>query len=243
MSQFMHKFGEFWGAWGPWISIGLIPTIIAGLSISPKTRPSAGTVEKIWNVFKQFLSALSLLTFKDQPGTFQAPLKLGKLRRKKVKESGETKSGGGTDPGCAAGILLLLVLTVTPILPGCCALTGSCKEGDTAGQIATGVIDCAKEAIKSQAAHLLPTIMAILVGGAPNWQAQLDSLKAMGIDAGACALATASTQLLALSVPDPNEGMTAGPEKLKARAKAKSDAQKAEDYLKANKLKTINVPQ
>jgi hypothetical protein len=78
----------------------------------------------------------------------------------------------------------LLVFTLT--LSSCCIFRGDCKSKP--GQIATLVVDCALEAVKTQAVELLPAVIAIITSGGTNWMVLLDTLKGMGIDALACAL-------------------------------------------------------
>jgi hypothetical protein len=82
--------------------------------------------------------------------------------------------------------LLLIVPLFCLTISSCCVFRGDCK--DKPGQIATLVIDCALEAVKTQAAELLPAVIAIITSGGTNWMVLLDALKGMGIDALACAL-------------------------------------------------------
>lgn len=181
MQEFMDKLSDFWAEWGPWISFALIPTIITGLSVSPKTEKAAGTVQKIWNTVKKFLDVLSVAKFKDAPGTFQAPLKVTKLAPK--KKNPESKSG----PGCAALVLLL----------GLSAMQPACSQIKNAGSEAADVVfDCTVAAVQSSAAQLLPAIVAILTGSAPNWKQMLEAFtKEFGSDAVACALQNAASEL------------------------------------------------
>lgn len=189
MEDFMQSFGEFWKTWGPWISVSLIPTLIAGLSISPKTKPAAGKVEKIWNGLKTLLGMLSVVTHKDEPGTFQLPLKMGKVVKRKKKDKTDV-SNTPTGPGCAAG-LLIIAFSTTPMQMGC-----SWFKSDTAKQIADGAIQCAIQSVQSNARSLLPTILAILTGKADNWKQQVEAIaKEFGRDATACALVIASQEL------------------------------------------------
>lgn len=225
----MESFRQFWQSWGPWISIALVPTIIAGLSVSPKTKEAAGFMTKAWNAFKSLLGVLSIATFKDQPGTFQLPLKLGKLTKK-------------TPPTTA----LIVGLWLSLLSCGCCAWTHSCREDNHGGQAVTSAIDCTIAAVRSQMNHFAPTVMAILKGGAPDWQAQLDSLKKTGSDALACAIQQASMELLAMSTPPPGENAGASPEVLKARAEAAEAKKKATSYIATNKFtfkKTAAAPE
>ena len=224
MQKFMEQFGEFWKVWGPWISISLIPTIIAGLSISPKTAPEAAFVSKAWGMIKQFLSFFSLATFKDDAGTFQAPKVLSVPFRMVFKK---------TPPPTA--LILFFVMGATT-LSGCCAWTGTCGKDDVGGQVATGAINCGKAAIIKEIANLLPTVLAVLTGGAANWDTQLNALGGVGADALACAIQQATGQLLTKSTP-PASAPAAGPEVMKERAVAAEGAQKGNEYMAKKKWK------
>jgi hypothetical protein len=217
MEEFMVSFRHFWSEWGPFIAVYLIPTIITGLSVSPKTQEAAGWVAKIWGFVKKILAIFSVATFKDEPGTFQVPV-ANKNLKAMVKKGGK------------GAVSLLLIGGLILSQSGCCTWTGTCES--KAGKIVTEVVNCAKESIKSQAFHLLPAVAAIITGGAPNWKDQLDSLKAMGWEALACALSQVSQELLAMS--NPPENFSAGREQLKEIAKAKSDLSKIDEYIKEN---------
>lgn len=101
MYTVLEHINAFWAAYGEWITVALIPTVIAGLTISPRTEKAAGWIPKIWDTIKMVMGFLSLLTHKDQAGTFQLPLKAGKLLPKKkdadvevaVEETSEEKKG------------------------------------------------------------------------------------------------------------------------------------------------------
>jgi len=82
------------------------------------------------------------------------------------------------------------------------------KNGGKAEDI---IVDCGKEAIKTEVAHLLPAILAILTGNAPDWQAQLVALESVGKDAVLCAVAEAQTKFVM-------EHATAGPDSPVAKA-------------------------
>ena len=72
MSATLTGLRAFLTAYGPWILGSLIPSLIVGLTISPKTQGVAAVLKKILDFF-------SVLTHKDVAGTFQLPFKLGKL--------------------------------------------------------------------------------------------------------------------------------------------------------------------
>lgn len=181
MQEYINKFSEFWIEWGPWIGLALIPTVITGLSLSPRTEKAAGVVKKIWEYTKKLLDVLSVVTFKDKSGTFQLPLKVTKLAPK------NKKSGDKSGPGCAAMILII----------GLSATQPSCSWFKDAGSKAADVsFDCTIAAVQSNAAHLLPAVMAILTGKAPNWKQMLEAFtKELGADAVACALQEAAIEL------------------------------------------------
>jgi len=93
--------------------------------------------------------------------------------------------------------LLLIIPIFCLTLSSCCIFRGDCKSKP--GQIATLVIDCAIEAVKTQAVELLPAVIAIITSGGTNWMALLDTLKGMGIDALACALQQTGQEVQNLS--------------------------------------------
>src|SRR5690349_24545766 len=98
LSTIWSNFSAFWEAYGPWIGAALLPAIITGLTLSPKTEGAAGVVQKVWNGIKMVMDFLSVLSHKDKPGTFQLPLKAGAAVAMIVKK-----------PGGPATILLVFV--------------------------------------------------------------------------------------------------------------------------------------
>ena len=72
----------FFSTYWPWIVTALIPTLITGLSLSPKTAPEAAWLQKALDYLKKVLSVFSVATFKDQVGTFKLPLFLDKIIKK-----------------------------------------------------------------------------------------------------------------------------------------------------------------
>jgi hypothetical protein len=90
-------------------------------------------------------------------------------------------------------IVPIFCLTVS----SCCIFRGDCKSKPD--QIATLVVDCAIEAVKTQAIELLPAVTAIITSSGSNWMVLLDTLKSMGIDALACALQQTGQEVQNLS--------------------------------------------
>jgi outer membrane murein-binding lipoprotein Lpp len=89
------------------------------------------------------------------------------------------------------GIVFALAVGVL-MLSGC----ASWWRSDTAKHVRRDAIDCTVEAVKANAAHLLPAITAILSGNAPNWRDQVGAFaKEFGVDATACALQHAAIDL------------------------------------------------
>ncbi len=87
--------------------------------------------------------------------------------------------------------LFVAFLCLSVSLPSC-AWWGS----DTSTAIRRSTIDCTVEAVKANAAHLLPVVMAIVTGHAPNWREQLATFgKEFGRDALACSLQMAAIEL------------------------------------------------
>jgi len=112
-----------------------------------------------------------------------------------------------TRPSLFAFLLCILMIS------GC----ASWWRSDTAQKIRRDAIDCTVEAVKANAAHLLPAIAAILSGSAPNWRDQVGAFaKEFGVDATACALQHAAIDLQQVvaptgAAPTPeNEGSFAG---------------------------------
>ncbi len=198
----MDTIRSFWETWGPWISLALIPTLITGLSLSPKTKKYATWIGETWDKIKPGIALFSVATFKDQPGTFKAPLTTG------IKTDPEDKPlPPPAGPGCAA-IVFVLMTSLSPTLASCAWLSSS---GSKAKEV---VIDCTVEAVKANAAHLLPIVMAILTGTSPDWKKMLEGFtKELGRDAVACALNNAAIELQAKI---PAEGPGDDPEATKA---------------------------
>jgi hypothetical protein len=180
----MQSFRTFWATWGPWICLSLIPTIITGLSVSPKTAKAVPIIQKVWDALKSFLDMFSVATFKDKAGTFQLPLKLGKLFTK-----------NNTPP--TVGLILIMALTLPQT--GCCKLFGMCDGTDQA------LVDCASQAALTNAPQLLPIVKGILTGQSEGWMGKIwDLIKEFGRDAVACAMQQVGQDLLA-SVPPGGE--------------------------------------
>jgi hypothetical protein len=179
MQNFLNWLSAFFASYGPWILTALIPTIITGLSKSPKTAGAVTWVQKGANILKQVMDFLSVLTHKDVPGTFQMPLKLNR------KKKGPPSVG----PGCAA--IMALALLASSSQSACGWI-----HSDTVNDIKNSTIDCTIEAVKSNAASLLPVVMTIVTGSSGNWKQQLAAIgKEFGRDALACSLQMAAIDL------------------------------------------------
>ncbi len=202
MSSAISAFQDFWATWGAWISLALIPTIITGLSLSPKTRDVATSMQKVWDGIKKMLDLLSLATHKDSPGTFKLPLKRSPLPPDKAVEPEQSTPDDPNPPQPPpppAMLTLLIALSVSST--GC-----SWLRGDTATKIKEDIIDCTIAAVESGSRNLLATVLSILTGGSPNWKDQLEAFtKEFGRDAVGCALVLASQELMK-AVPLTSEG-------------------------------------
>jgi hypothetical protein len=228
MSSF-QILGSFLKVWGPWITLSLIPTLIVGLSKSPKTR---GFVD----ILKYALQFLSVVTPADHAGTFKAPLTATVKLPPKKDEPPDL-------PGPPKG-----KRTPTPLGPAIMILCGSllglgvsnvagCSWFTTVGKGSReGVINCGIESVMSDAKNLYVTIRAIVTGGAVNWKEQLDSLKTLGEDALACALQVVGDELQQQSVP-PTDAAGDSPAKSKMRAVSAQGARKTELYLQEKNWK------
>lgn len=89
--------------------------------------------------------------------------------------------------------LLIPLLIFTLTLSSCCVFRGDCTSKP--GQIATLVVDCTIEAVKTAATDLLPAVIAIITSGGSNWAGMLDLLKGAGFDALACSLQQAGQEV------------------------------------------------
>lgn len=240
MSGFLESLRQFWASYGSWITVALIPTLITGLSLSPKTAPAAAAIQRVWDFIKQILSYFSFATFKNEAGTFQLPIIGGvkmtqklKSERRMLKEMQQKKRD--LDP--PGGVMALVLVFIALANQGCCTWTGTCT--DKAGQIGTEVVDCGQAALSTTILNLVPTVLAIVTGGAPNWSAQLDALAGVGKDALSCALAVVMRQIQdALMTPKAVDSE----EDLKERAKAAVAVEKGKSYLLQRNIKTTNVP-
>jgi hypothetical protein len=172
-----------------WLLVGvLIPSIITGLSKFP-----GPTTNKIIAILQMVIDILGVTTHENSPNTFKFPLT-------RSKPPGWVKPEKTAKPSLAPVTMLLIpVLMLT--LGSCCVFRGDCKT--PAGQIATTVVNCTIEAVKTGAIQLLPAVIAILTGNAPNWMEQLDALKVLGLDALACALQQAGQEVQNMTAPNP----------------------------------------
>lgn len=202
---------QFWKTISPWVLGSLIPSIITGLSLLPKTAGAGATLKK-------FLALLSVLSFKDDDATFKAPLRVTAKKKSKKKVDNVGKD-------CAAGMALLLIVS---LLNGCVPGQPKLENAKQA------VIFCAATAVKNAVVSFLPTIISILTNQPVNWQAQLDALKGLEPEAVACATRAAIDQLKQEASAPTTPG--AGLEEMKKRAKASNAAKLGEEYLK-----TLNV--
>lgn len=169
MTTFLENLSAFWAEYGLYINAAVIPTIITGLTLSPKTAKAAGWVPKIWDGIKRVMDFLSVLTHKDKPGTFQLPLKANKLLEKK------------TDAGPAAGLILVVLISSQA---SCGALSSATKD-----EVKRQVFDCAMESAQSKARPLVLTMLGVLTGASDDtWKKQTKTLaKEFGTEAVACA--------------------------------------------------------
>ena len=186
----MESFRNFWHVWGPWICISLIPTIITGLSVSPATTKAVPVIQKIWDVLKTFLDIFSVATFRDAPGTFQLPLRLGRLFVKKKEEKKEPP----VTPSIPTGVIVLFLALSLP-QTGCCKLFGMCGGTDQV------LIDCTSQAVVSTGPKILYLVKDVLTGKGEDWSTKIwDLIKQFGRDAVACAMQKGGQELLT-SVP------------------------------------------
>lgn len=197
MSTAWENFTWFWENYGPWIGAALIPAIITGLTISAKTAPAVGVVEKIWNTVKTVMNALSVLTHKNVDGTFQLPI-VSVIKK--------------DDAGPAAGLILIILLSSTQV--SCAWFSGSKERAKAA-------FDCTKESIQHRASNLLPAMVGILTGGTETWKDQAKELgHKFGDDAAGCAVKAA---LMKIEAPIQSES-NIDPDELKKASLARGRA-------------------
>lgn len=175
------QFGVWLSANKVWL-IPLIMTLIPTLITALSKFPQANGVVKVLQIIFDFFS---ILTHKDSPGTLKMPFT-------RSKPPGWTKPEKGTrSMPPVAGVILIPVLCLT--LSSCCVFRGDCKSKP--GQIATLVVDCSIEAVKTLATEMLPAVIAIVTSGGQNWSVLLNHLKEAGLDALACALQQAGQEV------------------------------------------------
>jgi hypothetical protein len=119
--------------------------------------------------------------------------------------------------------LLLIVPIFCLTLSSCCVFRGDCKSKP--GQIATMVVNCSVEAIKTLATEMLPAVIALITSGGSNWSVLLDQLKGAGFDALACSLQQAGQEIQ-------NMAMKAGPADTHLLIKMKTTPQQAQERIK-----------
>lgn len=203
MSEFWATFVTFWADYGPYIGAAVVPTIITGLTISPKTAGAAPWVQKIWDGLKMVLDFLSVLTHKDKPGTFQLPLKAGKLLEKKE---------------VPPAVVLLFVVGISSTQASCAWWK---KNSGEVKQVAK---DCTLSSAREQAGPLMNTLVGIYTGASEGtWKKQVGSLaKTFGWDTIQCASKYALEKIVN---PVQSE---ADPETLKSVATARHRAMSVE---------------
>ncbi len=226
MSTIWENFAAFWASYGPWIGAAIIPTIITGLTMSPKTAKAGPWVQKVWDGIKMVMDFLSVLTHKDKPGTFQLPLKADKViekvndkieeKKEEKKEEEEKKTGGGT------GVLVFVFVAILGSQQGCAWWS---KNG---GDVKEAAFNCAVEAAQDKARPLVLTMVGVLTGASDDtWKKQTKVLaKEFGKDAVACATRTA---LERITNPVQSEE---DPELMKATAMARARVLEIEEGWK-----------
>lgn len=208
----MDTLREFWADWGPWIMVSLIPTIISGLSVSPRTEGAAA-----W--FKKAMGFLSAATFKDVPGTFKIPLTPAKTTKDVTPMDQPNDTSGDSGISRGTTLLVLVLLAVSPLFTGC-AWFGSSTEKTK--QI---MIDCTTQAVASKAPHLLPIVTSIVKSEGLDWKRLLEALaKELSQDVVACTLQQVAIDLQA-QVP------ASGPEGSPETKKTLEGMQRARTYI------------
>lgn len=66
METYANSAYALYKVWAPWILTSLVPSLIVGLSQSPKTKGAS-------TLLKRALGLLSVVTHKDSAGTFKLP--------------------------------------------------------------------------------------------------------------------------------------------------------------------------
>ncbi len=169
MSTVLSYISSVWVTYGSWIGLSLIPTIIAGLSVSPKTAGDAVIVQKIWDIIKHIMNVFSVATFKDVPGTFQLPLKLGSI----VKNTSVTGS-----------IILLFILGGS----GCAWFTSTSKE------VGSVVLHCAGQEITERSGELVQVVLA--AAGTSSLEQIVEALvEKFGLDVAGCSVLASRDQV------------------------------------------------
>lgn len=180
----------------PWVQAALIPTIIVGLSLTPKTEGAVPVLQKIGNYIKQFLYILSVSGYKDENRGLKVPL----YHYTHVRTA--PKSSGG--PGCAALVLVLAASLMS--VSGCSCWTQQQKMNTPACVIARQVVSCTGNAVMSGMGQVAVDIIQayIQTNPKPDWHFLEQKLEGAGISDGGCIIAQIEADLgvKAMASPD-----------------------------------------
>lgn len=173
MSTVWSYISSVWVTYGSWIGVSLIPTIIAGLSISPRTAPEAAVVQKVWGIIKQIMGIFSVATFKDAPGTFQLPLKLGKIKDK---------------ASVINTMLFFLVLGGVVGYSGCAWFV---KDSKAVGNV---VLHCSGQEVTEKSGELVQVVLA--AAGTSSLEQIIEALvEKFSLDVAGCAVISSRDQV------------------------------------------------
>lgn len=170
MDKALHALAVAYALWqwfaadaAPYLIAVAIPSLIAGLSASPKT----GGIVAFLKSASRFLG---VLTHADEPGTLKAPLGLGAI----------WKAFKAAAKGAAP---LALVLILVASATGCASYDAWLAKHPKSA----GVLDCGKDWIVATLPTVLSDVTSALSGSSPDWVA-LGKLEVQdGIAAVKCA--------------------------------------------------------
>lgn len=175
MTTVWDHINSIWITYGSWIGLSLIPSIIAGLSVSPRTAEGAVIVQRIWDIVKYLMSVFSVATFKDEPGTFQLPLKLGKVKDK---------------ISVISTMLFFLIL-------GSLGCAWFVKDAKTVGNV---VLHCSGQEVTEKSGELIQVILA--AAGTSSLEEIIEALvEKFSLDVAGCAVLSSRDQVATLTVP------------------------------------------
>lgn len=207
------SFTSWWATWGVLVIIPAVLVILASIVTVLRKRKDDPAAQKAVSILETIIEIIGILPRRGTGQVLKAPF----TRSRHMKELA-AKNKAMRSPKAPLACLLVFFL-LAPSISGCCVFRGDCKS--KAGQIATLVVNCSVEAVKTLVAEMLPAVIAIITSGGANWAVLLDQLKGAGFDALACSLQQAGQEIQ-------NMAMKSGPIDTHYLIKMKATPQEAQ---------------